>query len=110
MAEKSLGAVYPDLDGKSVLVTGGGSGIGAAIVRGFVRQKAKVGFIDIAEAPSKALVAELDGKTSSVASQKRIFATSTLCGRRSRSLPLRSAPPTFSSTTPRMTSVTRHPT
>jgi D-xylose 1-dehydrogenase len=64
MAEKSPGAIYPDLEGKSVLVTGGGSGIGAAIVRAFVRQKAKVGFIDIAEAPSKALVAELGGEAS----------------------------------------------
>ena len=61
MAAKSPGATYPDLEGKSVLVTGGGSGIGAAIVRAFVRQKARVGFIDIAEAPSNALVAELAG-------------------------------------------------
>jgi NAD(P)-dependent dehydrogenase (short-subunit alcohol dehydrogenase family) len=59
MAQRSSGAIYPDLEGKSVLVTGGGSGIGAAIVRAFVRQRAKVGFIDIAEAPSQALVAEL---------------------------------------------------
>jgi D-xylose 1-dehydrogenase len=61
MAQRSSGAIYPDLEGKSVLVTGGGSGIGAAIVRAFVRQRAKVGFIDIAEAPSRALVAELGG-------------------------------------------------
>lgn len=59
MARRSAGAIYPDLEGKSVLVTGGGSGIGAAIVRAFVRQRARVGFIDIAEAPSRALVAEL---------------------------------------------------
>jgi D-xylose 1-dehydrogenase len=63
MAQKSSGAIYPDLEGKSVLITGGGSGIGAAIVRAFVRQKAKVGFIDIAEAPSQALVAELGEKS-----------------------------------------------
>jgi NAD(P)-dependent dehydrogenase (short-subunit alcohol dehydrogenase family) len=61
MSEKSSGAIYPDLEGK--LVTGGGSGIGAAIVRAFVRQKAQVGFIDIAEAPSRALVEELGAKT-----------------------------------------------
>jgi NAD(P)-dependent dehydrogenase (short-subunit alcohol dehydrogenase family) len=66
MAQKSLGAIYPDLEGKSVIVTGGGSGIGAAIVRAFVRQKARVGFIDIAEAPSKALIAELGGERSGV--------------------------------------------
>lgn len=58
-------ATYPDLAGRSVIVTGGGSGIGAAIVRGFARQKAKVGFIDIAEGPSRELEQELkqDGAT-----------------------------------------------
>jgi NAD(P)-dependent dehydrogenase (short-subunit alcohol dehydrogenase family) len=66
MAQKSLGAIYPDLEGKSVIVTGGGSGIGAAIVRAFVRQKARVGFIDIAESPSKALIAELGDEKSNV--------------------------------------------
>lgn len=52
-------ATYPDLAGRSVIVTGGGSGIGAAIVRGFARQNAKVGFIDIADAPSRELEQEL---------------------------------------------------
>jgi D-xylose 1-dehydrogenase len=56
----TLGAIYPDLQGRVVLITGGGSGIGAALVRAFCRQKAKVGFIDLAEAPSRALVAELE--------------------------------------------------
>jgi D-xylose 1-dehydrogenase len=55
------GAIYPDLEGKSVIVTGGGSGAGAAIVRACVRQRAKVEFIDIAEVPSRALVAEFGG-------------------------------------------------
>jgi NAD(P)-dependent dehydrogenase (short-subunit alcohol dehydrogenase family) len=54
------GAIYPDLEGKTVIVTGGGSGIGASIVTHFARQKAKVGLIDInaeaAAAVTKALV------------------------------------------------------
>lgn len=54
-----MAAIYPDLEGKTVVVTGGGSGIGAEIVRHFARQRARVGFLDIAEEPSAALVAEL---------------------------------------------------
>lgn len=43
-------ATFPDLAGASVFVTGGGSGIGAALVDGFLDQGAKVAFIDIADA------------------------------------------------------------
>jgi D-xylose 1-dehydrogenase len=53
-------AIYPDLAGQSVIITGGGTGIGAAIVDAFARQKAKVGFIDIQDAPSQALAARLN--------------------------------------------------
>lgn len=60
------GAIYPDLAGKVVLVTGGGSGIGEAIVRAFVRQGAKVGFIDLKEAESRAIAAELAAAGASV--------------------------------------------
>jgi NAD(P)-dependent dehydrogenase (short-subunit alcohol dehydrogenase family) len=41
------GAVYPDLAGVPVLVTGGASGIGQAIVAAFAAQRARVAAIDI---------------------------------------------------------------
>lgn len=52
-------ASYPSLAGKRVLITGGGSGIGAGVVEGFVRQGAHVTFFDIAEGDSLKLVEEL---------------------------------------------------
>jgi NAD(P)-dependent dehydrogenase (short-subunit alcohol dehydrogenase family) len=57
-------AIYPSLQGKVVFVSGGGSGIGASIVEGFVRQGARVGFVDIDEAASEALVRKLKGAAS----------------------------------------------
>lgn len=60
------GAIYPDLEGKVVLVTGGGSGIGESIVRHFARQKARVAFIDINAEASRALVADLAGAGTTV--------------------------------------------
>jgi NAD(P)-dependent dehydrogenase (short-subunit alcohol dehydrogenase family) len=46
---------FPSLRGRTVFVTGGGSGIGAAIVESFVDQGARVAFIDIDEAASRML-------------------------------------------------------
>jgi NAD(P)-dependent dehydrogenase (short-subunit alcohol dehydrogenase family) len=52
-------ARYPGLAGRAVFVTGGGSGIGAAIVEAFARQSAKVAFVDVAEEASRALADRL---------------------------------------------------
>jgi NAD(P)-dependent dehydrogenase (short-subunit alcohol dehydrogenase family) len=55
----TMAAVYPDLANKVVLVTGGASGIGAAIVRRFVAQKSTVLFFDIQAGAGAALADEL---------------------------------------------------
>ncbi|MCX7342317.1 MAG: SDR family NAD(P)-dependent oxidoreductase [Hyphomicrobiales bacterium] len=53
------GAIYPDLRDKTVLVTGGGSGIGEAVLRRFAAQGARAAFIDIQEDQSRSLAAEI---------------------------------------------------
>ena len=54
-------ATYPSLQDRTIFVTGGGSGIGAAIVTAFVHQGARVAFVDIDEPASTALVTTLGG-------------------------------------------------
>jgi D-xylose 1-dehydrogenase len=61
-----MAAMYTDLEGKVVLVTGGGSGIGEAIVRRFAEQRCKVAFIDIARDVSERLVRDLTGQNRDV--------------------------------------------
>jgi D-xylose 1-dehydrogenase len=50
---------FPDLAGKAVLVTGGASGIGEALVRAFHAEGARVGFLDLDHARGEKLAAEL---------------------------------------------------
>ena len=54
-------ARYPSLVDRSVLITGGATGIGASLVEHFVDQGAKVGFIDIDTAAGAALANALAG-------------------------------------------------
>jgi NAD(P)-dependent dehydrogenase (short-subunit alcohol dehydrogenase family) len=56
-------ATYPSLSGKKVLVTGGATGIGAALVEGFVRQGSKVAFLDIDEEAGSELAARMGQAT-----------------------------------------------
>jgi len=53
-------ATFHDLKGKSVFITGGGSGIGAALTEGFLAQGAKVAFVQRSDA--SAFVDEMDAK------------------------------------------------
>lgn len=52
---------FPDLNGVSVFITGGGSGIGAALTEGFLRQGARVAFCQRSDAT--AFVAEMAAAT-----------------------------------------------
>ena len=54
-------ATYPSLAGRVVFITGGGSGIGAAMVAAFAANEASVAFVDIDRAASEALVRDLAG-------------------------------------------------
>lgn len=56
-----LNATFHDLSGASVFITGGGSGIGAALTEGFLRQGAKVAFVGRSDA--SAFVDQMEGET-----------------------------------------------
>lgn len=55
-------AIYPDLKDKTVLISGGASGIGEFMVRAFAAQGAKVGFVDRAQSQGERLAALLNSQ------------------------------------------------
>ncbi|HEY7353389.1 MAG TPA: SDR family oxidoreductase [Terriglobales bacterium] len=64
MTQDERFAKYPSLGDVPVLITGGASGIGAAMVEQFARQGARVAFLDLAEENAATLEKKLE-KTSS---------------------------------------------
>ena len=59
MSPQMAAVSYPSLAGRTVFVSGGGSGIGGAMVTRFAGQGCRVAFCDIDDAASQALVAAL---------------------------------------------------
>src|SRR5689334_4941808 len=55
----TAGARYPSLEDRTVLITGGATGIGMALVEAFAAQGARVGFIDIDAPAAESLVARM---------------------------------------------------
>lgn len=58
--------IYPDLAGKTVFISGGGSGIGAAFTHAFSLQGARVGFVDIEDEASRSLAEQIQKETGTV--------------------------------------------
>lgn len=56
-------ATYPSLNDRTVLITGGATGIGATLVSEFAAQGSRVGFLDIDAASGEALAASLAGSS-----------------------------------------------
>src|SRR3712207_9203317 len=75
-------ATYPSLRSAVVLVTGGASGIGEAIVRAFADQGSRTGFVDLDEGRGRALAEELAGRGAERSGERRVGESGDLGGRR----------------------------
>jgi 3-oxoacyl-[acyl-carrier protein] reductase len=74
--------VIPDLAGKAVLITGGSTGIGAAVARGFAGQGAKVAIgYHASEGPALALAKELEAAESEALAVNGDVASAAECAR-----------------------------
>jgi NAD(P)-dependent dehydrogenase (short-subunit alcohol dehydrogenase family) len=62
MKDTSGFALYPSLEDRVVVVTGGASGIGAAIVDAFAVQGSQVAFLDVQDDAARGLIAALKAK------------------------------------------------
>ena len=56
-------ANYPSLAGRCVFITGGATGIGAAMVEAFSRQQSRVAFVDLDLAAAESLCDRLESDT-----------------------------------------------
>ena len=56
-------ANYPSLRDRCVFITGGATGIGAAIVKAFAQQGAKVAFVDVDADSATNLIAVLESES-----------------------------------------------
>lgn len=54
-----MSAIYPDLSNRSVFITGGATGIGAAFAESFIGQGARVAFVDVNESAGEELASRL---------------------------------------------------
>jgi NAD(P)-dependent dehydrogenase (short-subunit alcohol dehydrogenase family) len=63
MTQPNNFATYPSLRDRAVMITGGGSGIGAAMVNLFATQASRVAFVDIGDEPARTLVNSLAGRS-----------------------------------------------
>ena len=55
-------AIYPSLAGRNVFISGGATGIGADLVRAFVRNRAHVAFVDVQRLEGEAMAAAVKGE------------------------------------------------